>query len=394
MTRQPTRPAAAPDVGSAADLLDIARSVLADYATEERVREFDEAERFDAELYLELARAGLLSAALSTAGKPHHGRQTAILEELGAGPTSIGVAFVVQYMAVELLASHGTEQQKAEFLDPLLEGAARASFALSEPDGGTDVARAMKTVAVALPDGSYSISGQKKWIGGAMDSDYLILLARTAPISGSAAINGITTFLVRRGTPGIESQEIETMGIRGLAQCDIRMDDVRVPGDCVLGRPDFGFRQVLATLNGERLNAAAVALGIARGAFGTALDWARSRYAFGRAVGGFQALQHSLVDTSLKIEAAALLLEKAVKSADSASASADVESALAKLAASEAAISTTDVGMRLMGGWGFARAMPMQRYFRDARLYAFAPLTNEMIRNYLGERMLHLPRSY
>ncbi|WP_430296678.1 acyl-CoA dehydrogenase family protein [Sinomonas sp. B1-1] len=371
----------------------VVRSVLAEHAPADRVREFDEAEKFDHELFRALAGAGLLAGALDESGRLNHAHQAAVLTELAAGPTSMAVAFVVQYMAVQLLNAHGTPAQKDAYLAPLLAGDVHASFALSEPDGGTDVARAMKTTATRLPDGSYSISGRKRWIGGAMDCGYLLLLARTTEI-GPSAIEGITTFIVPRSTPGIVTREIDTMGIRSLAQTDIFLDDVGVPAENVLGEPDRGFRQVIGTLNGERLNAAAVALGIARGAFDLALTWATSREAFGRPIGAFQALQHSLVDARLKIEAAALLLDRAVKAADAGDPSVDVDSALAKLAASEAGTFTTDAGMRLMGGWGFARELPMQRYFRDARLYTFAPLTDEMIRNYLGEKMLGLPRSY
>ncbi|MDQ4490109.1 acyl-CoA dehydrogenase family protein [Sinomonas sp. ASV486] len=372
---------------------DVVRAVISEHAPANRVREFDEAERFDHELFHALAHAGLLSGALDDSGKLSHAHQAAVLTELAAGPTSMAVAFVVQYMAVQLLSAHGTPAQKDAHLAPLLAGDVHASFALSEPDGGTDVARAMKTTATRLPDGSYSISGRKRWIGGAMDCGYMLLLARTTEI-GTSAIGGITTFIVPRSTPGIETREIDTMGIRSLAQTDIFLDDVRVPAANVLGEPDRGFRQVIGTLNGERLNAAAVALGIARGAFDVALDWAKSREAFGRPIGAFQALQHSLVDARLKIESAVLLLERAVRAAEAGDPSGDVDSALAKLAASEAATFTTDAGMRLMGGWGYARELPMQRYFRDARLYTFAPLTDEMIRNYLGEKMLGLPRSY
>ena len=324
---------------------------------------------------------------------PKHQAQAVVLEELGAGPTSVGVSMVVQYMGVQLLHTYGNHHQQEQFLAPLHAGKAKMSFGLSEPDGGTDVARAMTTRAVQLEDGSYSISGQKKWIGGAMDADYLILLARTSEITRSA-IDGITMFLIPRSTPGIRTEVIDTMGIRGLAQCDVYLDDVRVPAKNVLGEPDKGFRQVLGTLNGERLNGAAVALGIARGAMETAVGWARERHAFGRPVGSFQGLQHSLVDASVKIESARLLLRQAAEASDAGEGTNETWSAMAKLAASDAATTTTDVGMRTMAGWGFFRGLPMQRYFRDARLYTFAPLTDEMTRNYIGEKHLGLPRSF
>ena len=370
------------------------RSVLAAHLTPERLRYFDEAEEYDLELFRALGESGLiqLDGELHGSG-PSHAAQSIVLEELGAGPTSIGVSVVVQFMGLELLHTHGSTEQRERFLAPLRSGDARVSFGLSEPGGGTDIARVMSTTAVRLSDGSYSINGAKKWIGGAMDCDFFILLARTAPLTDSA-VDGITTFLIPRSSPGIHTEEIDTMGIRGLAQCDVTFENVRVPPEFVLGDEGRGFRQVLGTLNGERLNGAAVALGIARGALDTAVAWARNRQAFGRAVGSFQALQHDLVDAAVKVESARLLLQRAADASDAAGTADGTLSAMAKLAASAAATGATDTGMRVMAGWGMARALPMQRFFRDARLYTFAPLTDEMTRNYLGEKMLGLDRSY
>jgi acyl-CoA dehydrogenase len=391
---RPAPPAAIAEPDEFAALRKRVRAVLAEHVTPERLNKFDEAEEYDLELFHEIAGAGLvkLDGELHGPG-PKHQAQAVVLEELGAGPTSVGVSMVVQYMGVQLLHAYGNHHQQEQFLAPLHAGKAKMSFGLSEPDGGTDVARAMKTRAVQLEDGSYSISGQKKWIGGAMDADYFILLARTSEITRSA-IDGITMFLIPRSTPGIRTEVIDTMGIRGLAQCDVYLDDVRVPAENVLGELDKGFRQVLGTLNGERLNGAAVALGIARGAMETAVGWARERHAFGRPVGSFQGLQHSLVDASVKIESARLLLRQAAEASDAGEGTNETWSAMAKLAASDAATTTTDVGMRVMAGWGFFRGLPMQRYFRDARLYTFAPLTDEMTRNYIGEKHLGLPRSF
>jgi acyl-CoA dehydrogenase len=388
---------AAPQVHNVEDLTVLRRhvgAILDEHATAERLSKHDEDETYDIELYRALARAGLIRLEAELKGRPaRHQSQVAVLEELGARATSMGVSLVVQYMGVELLHSFGSDIQRQRFLAPLFSGDARMSFALSEPDGGTDVARAMTTRAVEQPDGGYLISGKKKWIGGAMEADFLIVLARTSPIERSA-IDGITMFIVPRATPGIHTRPIDTMGIRALEQCDIDFDDVHVPAEMVLGEASKGFRQVLGTLNGERLNGAAVALGIARGALDYAVGYVKERQAFGRPIGAFQSLQHSLVDSSVKIEGARLLLQNAARISDGGAGADETLSAIAKLAASDAATTATDAGMRAMGGWGFLRQLPMQRYFRDARLYTFAPLTDEMIRNYIGEKHLGLPRSY
>lgn len=383
------------DTPQVAEIRRRVRQVLAEHTSPEQLARHDEEEIYDVGLYEALAAAGLIRLETELDGRgPSHQSQVTVLEELGAGATSVGVSIVVQYMGVELLHSFGDDAQRREFLAPLLDGQARMSFALSEPDGGTDVARAMSTRATRQADGSYVLSGRKKWIGGASTADFLLVLARTTEIERSA-IDGITLFIVPRSTPGITTTPIDTMGIRALEQADVVFDDVHVPARLVLGEKDRGFRQVLATLNGERLNGAAVALGIARGALETAVDYAKEREAFGRPVGAFQGLQHELVDAAVKVESARLLLHNAARTSDEAEGGAnETLSAMAKLAASEAGTTATDIGMRVMGGWGFLRQLPMQRYFRDARLYTFAPLTDEMIRNYIGEKHLGLPRSY
>jgi alkylation response protein AidB-like acyl-CoA dehydrogenase len=150
----------------------------------------------------------------------------------------------------------------------------------------------------------------------------------------------------------------------------------------------------LATLNGERLNAAAVALGIARGAQEASLSFVREREAFGRQIGGFQVLQHRLVDGATQIELVRGIVQRAGKATDEGSESAPALTAMAKVSAAEAAAQITEHGMRSMGGSGLSREYPMQRFFRDARLYTFAPLTDEMTKNFLGEHYLALPRSY
>lgn len=371
------------------------RQVLAEHVTPERLAKHDENETYDLELYQALAAADLIRLETKLDGrKASHQSQVTVLEELGAGATSVGVSIVVQYMGIELLHSFGNAGQQEKFLAPLLDGDARMSFALSEPGGGTDVARAMKTRATRREDGNYLLNGSKKWIGGASTANFLLVLARTTDIDRSA-IDGITMFILPRDTPGITTTPIDTMGIRALEQADILFEDVVIPAELVLGEVDRGFRQVLSTLNGERLNGAAVALGIGRGALEEAVTYAGDREAFGRPVGAFQGLQHQLVDASVKVESARLLLHNAARTSDEdADGANETLSAMAKLAASEAGTTASDIGMRVMGGWGFLRQLPMQRYFRDARLYTFAPLTDEMIRNYIGQKHLGLPRSY
>jgi alkylation response protein AidB-like acyl-CoA dehydrogenase len=206
-------------------------------------------------------------------------------------------------------------------------------------------------------------------------------------------VDGVTLFLLPRGSAGIAVRDIDTFGLQAVPTCEVFFDDVFAPASSVIGEPGRGFRAVFGTLNRERLNAAAACLGVARAALGYALDYARGREAFGRPIGAFQTLQHRLVDGALAVESARSLVVRAAE-VEAAGGQADVLSTLAKLAASEAASRVTQDGMRLLAGVGFSREYPMQRWFRDVRLWNFAPVSDEMARNYLGERLLGLPRSY
>lgn len=371
------------------------RLTIAPYIDLDRLAEFDEKEHFDLDLYDALASDGLLRLSTDPAGPgPSQVEQTTVLEELGATATSMGVSLVVQYMGIKLLHQYSNATQRKTWLKPLLAGDLKVSFALSEPEGGTDVAQGMKTTAERSSDGYYLLTGQKKWIGGASTADLLIVLARTSEI-GPSPVNGITMFLVPHSSAGISARSIDTMGVRALEQADISFDNVRLPDSAVLGTVDNGFRQVLSTLNSERINAASVALGMARGALEYAAAYAKTRYASNKPIGSFQGLQHDLAEAAVSMEAARALVDRAATETDSNDGQVDATLAsIAKLAASKAGTSATDIGMRVMGGWGFLRRLPMQRFFRDARLYTFAPVTDEMSKNMIAEKFLGLPRSY
>jgi acyl-CoA dehydrogenase len=371
----------------------LVRDILEAEAKSDRLRRFDDEEAFDLDLYQSLARAGLVQLDADVSGpQASYQNQAVVLEELGATATSMAVCFVVQYIGVHLLTNHGSSQQRRDVLEPLLSGDARISFALTEPDGGTDVARLMRTKATPNQDGSYTLTGSKMWISGAADAEYMFVVARTGSV-GKSSIDGITMFLIPGSSPGIDVRVLDTVGIHGLDTCEVFFENVQVRAEDVVGVVGQGFRQLLGTLNGERLNAAAVALGIARGAQQEALRYAQQRQAFGRPISAFQVLQHRLVDGAIQLEATRGLLQRAARAADEGR-PAESLSAMAKIAASDAASAITDWGMRSMGAAGYSREFPMQRFFRDARLYTFAPLTNEMLRNFVGERHLNLPRSY
>jgi acyl-CoA dehydrogenase len=314
--------------------------------------------------------------------------QVLTLEALGRQATSMAVCGVIQFMATRLLQQFGTPAQQQKYLGPLCSGEIRASFCLTEAGGGTDILATLKTRAVKNSHG-WRLNGSKYWISGAINSDVLIVVARTAEHRS----RGITMFLVPAHERGVTATELNTFAINSYDTCSITFDDVDLPEDSILGTENQGFMQVLGTLNSERLNAAAVAAGIGRGAHQYAVSYAKEREAFGRSIGQFQALQHKLVYSGADLEAAWALTLSAARLEESGR-DVSVESAIAKLTSSGAGQRAAALGMEVLGGAAFDMDVPMQRYYRDIRLYSFAPLTDNMIANFLGERWLGLPRSY
>ncbi|OZF02510.1 acyl-CoA dehydrogenase [Rhodococcus sp. 15-1154-1] len=353
----------------------------------------DSDEQFDDQLHKRLAELGIMAigAAESDGGIGDLGDQAAVIEELAGGPTSMAVNMVVHYMGIHILSSHGSAEQKDTWLQRLITGDAKFTFALTEPAAGTDIARAMKTRASRTPTG-WIINGQKTWISGAARADVLVVIARTDSDS-SNGVDGITMFLVPADTVGIGIRELPTMAVHGLDTCEVFFDDVEVPDTAVIGSTDQGFRLLLDTLNRERINAAAGALGAANAALVYAINYASERQAFGTSIGAFQAVQHRLVDGSIAVESARGVLARAI-AVETAGGRADLLSSMAKVACSEAATKVTQDGMEILGGAGFSREIPMQQWFRDVRLWVFAPLANDMVRNYLGNRYLGLPKSF
>lgn len=367
------------------------RRVVADVAPTSRVQALDEAETFDDDLYAALREIGVLAIdAVGGAGDVRD--QVVVIEELAAGPTSMAAFLILQFMIIQVLGSHASTDEQRDVLAALIAGETKVSFALSEPDGATDVVRVMKTRARRAPSGAWVLSGRKMWTSGATRSDWIVVLAHTGA-APTASVDSVSMFLVPTAAKGIVIREIPTLGLHGFATCEVGFDDVELPDAALIGEESAGLRQAFGTLNRENLNAAAACNGVTRGALEFVTGFARERVVFERPVGAFQTPQHWLVDGAVRLEAARSLAVRAAE-IEVAGGRADLLSIMAKLAASEAAQDLTLHGMQLMGGLGYSRELPMQRWFRDVRLWSFAPLNNEMIRNRLGERYLGLPRSY
>jgi acyl-CoA dehydrogenase len=294
------------------------------------------------------------------------------------------------YCGARSIAYFGTDAQKQEFLPRIARGEIYFAFGITEPGGGTDVLSAMKTTAKEV-DGVFRINGQKLYTSNADVSDYILTVVRTTPIEGKKSA-GLSVLIVPTDAPGLEIRKMGKLGGRCLSTCEVFFDDVEVPLENLVGERDHAWAQLTKTLNHERITVAANAIGNAQAAFDDAMQFAKERVAFGRPIGGFQAIQHKLVDSAVEIEMARLLMYKAATAFESGE-GAFFEATAAKMIASEVAFKVASRGMDVLAGHGFTTESSMQRHCRDSRQLVLGPITNEMARNVMAVQM-GLPRSY
>jgi acyl-CoA dehydrogenase len=311
-------------------------------------------------------------------------------EELARRFPSLATDWLLLSMTARVLRESGSAAQQAELLPRLAAGEFLMSFGMTEPGGGTDVL-ALKTRAT-LQNGEWVVRGQKLYTSLADDADAILVLCRTDPAEGARRSRGLSLVLTPRNQPGVQVRRLELMGQRAACTCEVFLDDARAPADALVGEQGRGWHTLLRTLDEERILCAAMYVGITSAALDQALQYARERTAFGRPIGAYQAVQHPLADTATELEQIRLLTAKAAW-LQSNGRDCATEAAMAKLAASETAIRATDRCLRVLGGYGLVEVTAMERLFRDARLGPFSPISNEMVRNFVGER-LGLPRSY
>jgi acyl-CoA dehydrogenase len=311
-------------------------------------------------------------------------------EELARRFPSLATDWLLTSMTARLFLEVASDEHKREYLPKLVQGDFLMGFGMSEPGGGTDVL-ALKTRAQSDAEG-WTVRGQKLYTSLADDADAILVLCRTETPDESKRARGLSLVLTPRNQPAVTVRRLELMGMRAACTCEVFFDDARAPLDAVVGERGRGWYHLLATLDEERILCAAMYVGITSAALDQALQYARDRVAFGRPIGGFQAVQHPLADTATELEQIRLLTTKAAWMLAHGKPCA-TEAAMAKLAATETAVRATDRCMRVLGGYGLVEETPMERLFRDTRLGPFSPISNEMVRNFVGER-LGLPRSY
>ncbi len=308
-----------------------------------------------------------------------------VTEELARGWMSLAGAMGGHTVVAKLLTHFGTDEQKNRYLPRMATGEVRATMALTEPGGGSDLA-AMRTVARRDGD-HYVVDGAKTWISNARRSQLIALMCKTDP-DANPPHAGISILLVEHG-PGLTvSRDLPKLGYKGVESCELFFEGLRVPADAVLGgTPGAGFAQMMKGLETGRLQVAARALGVARAAFDDSLAYAQERESFGKPIWRHQAIGNYLADMATSLTAARQLTLYAAREAD-AGRRVDMEAGMAKLFASETAMKIALNAVRIHGGYGYSTEFDVERYFRDAPLMIVGEGTNEIQHNVIAAQLV------
>ena len=347
---------------------------------------WDREHRFPDELFPKLADLGLMGACVPEeyggAGVDFLS-YVLVLEELSRADAGVGVTVAVHTSAATLpILTFGTQEQKARFVPPLARGEHLGAFALTESGSGSD-AGALRTTAEPDGDG-WVVSGSKQWITNASRAGTIVLFARTD--LETAGARGISCFVIDGDHVRITREE-EKLGLNSSTTSDIVLEGARVERDRLLHEEGRGFRVAMATLDGGRIGIAAQALGIAQAAYDVARAYAQEREQFGRRIGDFQAIQWKLADMATEIDAARLLTYRAAWLKQEGRPH-TAEGAKAKLYASEMARRQTAEAIQVLGGYGYTKEFPVERYYRDAKITEIYEGTNEIQRLVIARAIL------
>ena len=308
-----------------------------------------------------------------------------VLEELSRADAGVGVTVAVHTSAVTLpILTFGTDEQRSRFVPPLARGEHLGAFALTEPEAGSD-AGALRTRAEPDGDG-WRITGNKQWITNGRYSGTFLVFARTD--SSTAGARGVSAFILDADQVQVTRDE-EKLGLNSSVTNDVAIDGAYVERDRLLHEEGRGFRVAMQTLDGGRIGIAAQAVGIAQAAYEVALAYARERRTFGKAIGEHQAIQAKLADMSMEIDAARLLVHRAAWLKDRGEAVTEA-GAKAKLFASEMARRQTAEAIQILGGYGYTKEFPVERYYRDAKITEIYEGTSEIQRIVIARAILGL----
>jgi alkylation response protein AidB-like acyl-CoA dehydrogenase len=352
------------------------------------VSAWDEAQAFAPELLAKLAGVGLTGIQISEeyGGAGFSALDYCIcMEELARVDPSIALSMAAHNgLAAAHLAMFGDETQKARYLVPLAQGTTLGAWALTEASSGSD-AGALKTKATRDGDG-WVLSGRKQFITNGRVGGLLIVMAVTDESRGR---HGMSAFVLERGTPGLSAGRKENkLGMRASDTSEVVLDDCRVPDTQRVGPEGEGFVQALQVLDAGRIGIAALAVGLAQGAYEAAVRYAKERRQFGQPIAAFQAIQWKLADMATRLEAARLLVYRAAWMRDADADRTSFESSVAKLYASEMAVKAADECVQIHGGYGFVKDYPAEKFFRDVKLCTIGEGTSEIQRIVIARQLL------
>ncbi|ERF71756.1 hypothetical protein EPUS_01671 [Endocarpon pusillum Z07020] len=370
-------------------------------------QEHDQTERYPKELHATLARDGWLGIALpAELGGAGLGISEATMmlqtvSQSGAGMAGAQSIHANVY-ATQPLAKFGTRGQLENIIPKIISGESRACFAVTEPGSGLETLK-LRTKAIRRGE-KYHISGQKIWITSAQVARKMILLARTTPLEDvKKPSEGLSMFCIDfdKSQPGLELKRIKKMGGRAVDANEVFFDDYEVPADTLIGNEGQGFKIILHGMNAERCLLAGEALGLGYAALEKAAKYAKDRVVFGRPIGQNQAIAHPLSDAYMHLEAAKLSTYHGARLYDASSQDASISQQTvgvacnsAKYLAAEAAYAACERAVMSHGGMGYAAEYDVERYLRECFVPRIAPISREMILNFISEKVLQLPRSY
>jgi hypothetical protein len=351
------------------------------------VREWDEAQAFPRELLAKLAALGLMGiqfpeefggAAMSTID------YCICIEELARVDPSVSLTVAAHNgLGSAHIAMFGTDDQKRAYLAPLARGEKLAAWGLTEASAGSDAA-SMRTSAVRDGD-HWVINGTKQFITHGRSGDLIVVMAVT---NKAKASRGITAFIVEKGTSGFRAGKKEDkLGMRASETSEVIFENCRVPVSQVVGQEGQGFINALQVLDAGRIGIAALAVGLAQGAYEAARDYAFVRKQFGQPIGTFQSIRAKLVDNAMRIQAARLLTYR-VAAMKHAGRRTTLEAAMAKLYSSEIAVRASEDGVQIHGGYGFVKDYPAEKYFRDVKLTTIGEGTSEIQRLVIARQLM------
>jgi alkylation response protein AidB-like acyl-CoA dehydrogenase len=376
------------------DEQDLLRRSVREFAEAElrpHVREWDEAQHFPRELLSACADLGLMGIQFPEAygGAGMSAVDYCIcIEELARVDPSVCLSIAAHNgLGAAHIGMFGTEAQKLRYLVPLARGEQLAAWGLTEASSGSDAA-SMRTSAVRDGD-HWVIDGTKQFITNGRDGDLIVVTAVTSRAKGS---RGISAFIVERGTPGFRAGKKEDkLGMRASETSEMIFEHCRVPETQLLGVEGQGFVNALQVLDAGRIGIAALAVGLAQGAYEAARSYAFIRKQFGQPIGTFQSIRARLVDTAIRIDAARLLTYRAAALKD-AGARMTLESAMAKLYSSEIAVRAAEDGVQIHGGYGFVKDYPAEKFFRDVKLTTIGEGTSEIQRLVIARHVMAADR--